>query len=123
MSGPGIEPEGGWPRHSRVGGPTPGPLVVRVGANGDVGIIATGQAADGKDIGGALVAECFCDIRRAGEGARAEALWNATLFAASLDLVAALRPFAAFACSPPGKCACHNCRARDVIAQAVGSTS
>lgn len=70
---------------------TPGPLVVRVGANGDVGIIATEVIARGDtDIGGALIAECFAEIRRADEGARAEALANATLFAASHDLVAAL---------------------------------
>jgi len=66
---------------------TPGPLIVRVGANGDVGIIATSQASTGKDIGGALVAECFAEIRCAGEGARGEALANATLFAASHDLL------------------------------------
>jgi hypothetical protein len=102
---------------------TPGPLVLRVGTNGDVGIISTSQKANGKNIGGALVAECFTEIRCAYEGANAEALANATLFAASLDLVAALRPFAAFACSPPGECACHNCRARDVIAQATGSAA
>ncbi len=42
----------------------------RVGANGDVGIIATGQRVDSEDkIGGALIAECYCEIRRAGEGA------------------------------------------------------
>lgn len=71
--------------------PTPGPLIVRVGANGDVGIIATSQAVEGADqIGGALVAECFSEIRRPREGARAEALANATLFAASHDLLEAL---------------------------------
>lgn len=70
--------------------PTPGPLIVRVGANGDVGIIATSQTSTGLDIGGALVAECFADIRRPLEGARAEALANATLFAAARDLLAAL---------------------------------
>lgn len=70
---------------------TPGPLTVRVGANGDVGIIATKQKviAD-DDIGGALVAECYCEIRRAGEGARAEALANATLYATSPELLEAL---------------------------------
>lgn len=71
--------------------PTPGPLIVRVGANGDVGIIASSQATAGLDIGGALVAECFADIRRPIEGARAEALANATLFAASHEMLAALR--------------------------------
>jgi len=70
--------------------PTPGPLVVRVGANGDVGIISTSQKAAGEDIGGSLVAECFAEIRRAGEGARAEALANARLFATSHDLLEAL---------------------------------
>jgi hypothetical protein len=64
---------------------------VRVGANGDVGIVAAGQKSEGgRDIGGALVAECFCEIRRAYEGARAEALANAILFAASHELLAAL---------------------------------
>jgi hypothetical protein len=70
--------------------PTPGPLIVRVGANGDVGIIATSQATAGLDIGGALVAEVFADIRRPLEGARGEALANATLFAAAHDLLEAL---------------------------------
>lgn len=36
------------------------------------------------------------------------------------ELLEALRPFAAFACSPAGECGCHNCRARDVIAKAKG---
>lgn len=72
--------------------PTPGPLIVRVGANGDVGIIATSQAVEGADqIGGALVAECFAEIRRAGEGARAEALANATLFASARPLLDAVQ--------------------------------
>jgi hypothetical protein len=31
-----------------------------------------------------------------------------------------LAPFAAFACSPPGECKCHNCKARDSIAGAMG---
>lgn len=31
------------------------------------------------------------------------------------ELVAALRPFANFACSPPGECACNNCRARSLV--------
>jgi hypothetical protein len=31
------------------------------------------------------------------------------------ELVDALRPFANYACSPAGTCACHNCRARDVL--------
>lgn len=69
---------------------TPGPLTVRVGANGDVGIVAPAQqAVSAHDIGGALIAECFCEIRRADEGARAEALANATLFAAAEDLLTA----------------------------------
>jgi hypothetical protein len=69
---------------------TPGPLIARVGSNGDVGIIATAEnviAFD--DIGGALIAECYCEIRRAGEGAQAEALANAMLFAAAPELLAA----------------------------------
>lgn len=32
------------------------------------------------------------------------------------ELIAALQPFANFACNEP--CQCHNCRARDVIARA-----
>jgi hypothetical protein len=32
-----------------------------------------------------------------------------------------LAPFAAFACSPPGECDCHNCRARDALAEAMGT--
>jgi hypothetical protein len=72
--------------------PTPGPLIVRAGANGDVGIIATSEAPPGlPNIGGALVAECFADIRRYGEGARAEALANATLFSASHEMLSVLR--------------------------------
>lgn len=35
-------------------------------------------------------------------------------------LLEALEPFAAFACSPPGECECHNCRARDVFIKAKG---
>ena len=71
---------------------TPGPLTVRVGANGDVGIIAPAQKVIAPDdIGGALIAECYCEIRRAGEGAFAEALANATLFAASHDMLEALK--------------------------------
>lgn len=70
---------------------TPGPLTVRLGANGDVGIIATAQqVVANDDIGGALVAECYCEIRRAGEGARAEALANATLYAAAPQMLAEL---------------------------------
>lgn len=34
------------------------------------------------------------------------------------DLVKALRPFAAFACSPFGQCKCNNCYARDVLEKA-----
>ncbi len=71
---------------------TPGPLTVRVGNNGDVGIIATAQSVVASDdIGGALVAECYCEIRRAGEGARAEAIANATLFAASHEMLELLQ--------------------------------
>jgi hypothetical protein len=61
-------------------------------------------------------------LRRDGESIadyRIRCGWDAAVH----DLVAALRPFAAFACSPPGQCNCHNCRARDVIAQALGGTS
>ncbi|WP_395055222.1 hypothetical protein [Polaromonas sp.] len=77
------------------GAHTPGPLTVRVGANGDVGIIAPAQqAVSAHDIGGALVAECFSEIRRAGEGARAEALANATLYAASPELLKAAKAVA-----------------------------
>lgn len=47
---------------------------------------------------------------------------NARLIAAAPELMTALRPFANFACSPPGDCMCHNCRARDVIAKATGAT-
>jgi hypothetical protein len=35
------------------------------------------------------------------------------------ELVAALRPFANYACNVP--CDCHNCRARAAIAKATGS--
>ena len=76
---------------------TPGPLIVRVGSNGDAGIIATSQRVQAPDnIGGALIAECYAEIRIAGEGARGEALANATLFAASHDMLAALQLFVAY---------------------------
>ena len=51
----------------------------------------------------------------------AENIANAKLFAASKDLLEALRPFANYACNedPNDPCACHNCRARDVIRKAT----
>ena len=65
--------------------PTPGPLTIRVAGNGsgDLGIIAPGQIdadVQAEDLGGLLIAECYADIRRPGEGAREEALANARLF-------------------------------------------
>lgn len=43
------------------------------------------------------------------------AVANARLIAVAPELLEALRPFANFACSPPGECDCNNCKARDVI--------
>jgi hypothetical protein len=37
------------------------------------------------------------------------------------ELVEALRPFANYACSPRGTCACNNCIARDAIAMHQGA--
>lgn len=31
------------------------------------------------------------------------------------ELVEAVRPFSNYACSPPGECECHNCRARAAL--------
>lgn len=44
------------------------------------------------------------------------------LIATAPELLEALRPFANYACSPADQCECHNCRARDVIAKAEGTT-
>lgn len=41
---------------------------------------------------------------------------NARLMATAPDLLAALKPFAAYACDPP--CGCHNCAARAAIDKA-----
>jgi hypothetical protein len=35
------------------------------------------------------------------------------------ELVEAVRPFANYACSPPGECECHNCRARAALTSAT----
>lgn len=108
---------------------TPGPLTIRVGANGDVGIIAPGVADSPHNIGGVLVAECFADIRRADEGANAEALANATLFAAAPDLLIALAKIVKYADSEPDggtTVEMHRAnveRARAAIAKAAGSAS
>lgn len=54
----------------------------------------------------------------------AERAANKLLIAAAPELLAALTPFANFACSPPGECECHNCRARAAIEKATnGSTT
>lgn len=61
---------------------TPGPLQVRIAANGDVAVLN-----ERKDI----VAECFADIRHERESARDEALANATLYAAAENLLELVR--------------------------------
>lgn len=38
------------------------------------------------------------------------------------ELEAAARPFANYACSPPGHCDCHNCKARDLLSKALPNT-
>ena len=59
-------------------GATPGPLTFRVHAGtGDCGVKAPGTS---------VVAEFFADLRSSGEGARAEAIANATLYCAAPDL-------------------------------------
>ena len=58
--------------------PTAGPYFIRVAANGDCGISAPGTG---------VFAEMYVDIRRAGEGAKDEALANARLYAASPELL------------------------------------
>lgn len=35
------------------------------------------------------------------------------------ELEEAARPFANYACSPPGHCDCHNCKARDLLSKAL----
>ena len=60
---------------------TPGPWTLKYAHCGDVGIKADGG----------LIAECFCDIRRADEHSTAEAGANARLIAAAPDLLAALQ--------------------------------
>lgn len=67
---------------------TPGPLLIRRSndGSGDVGITAAGLPN--------VIAECFGAIRHHGERAIDEAMANATLFIASPDMLAALRPLA-----------------------------
>lgn len=65
---------------------TKGPLTVRkAAAFSDCGIISEGKYVAG---------EAFADIRRNGEDSRAEALANATLWAAAPDMYAALATIA-----------------------------
>lgn len=59
--------------------------------------------------------------RESEDAAAAEQDANARLISAAPDLLAALRPFAAFACEETGDdCECNNCRARAAIRKAVG---
>jgi len=60
---------------------------------------------------------CVCKIHQPD---RAKAMADAHLIAAAPRLLAALQPFAAFACDPP--CGCYNCIARHAIAKATEVT-
>lgn len=57
---------------------TRGPLKVLVAFNGDCGLVSQETNSMGRP---SLVAECYADIRRPGENARAEAIANARLYA------------------------------------------
>lgn len=73
--------------------------------------------ADGLNVKTATTDIMICE--NGGETSAIEDKANARLIAAAPDLFKALKPFANFACSPPGECKCFNCKARDAINKAV----
>lgn len=94
---------------------TPGPWEISGSSFGGRVLVYEGTPGDAKG----MVATCDAGNY---SRSRAEGEANARLIAAAPDLLAALRPFAAFACDlgPDETCDCHNCVARAAIRKAVG---